>query len=53
VAVFGKAGTPRSQPGWTTTSNRLEEDMTLLTELAKLGVHLARVPYDVQTTTPP
>jgi RES domain len=53
VAVFGKAGTPRSQPGWTTSSNRLEQDMALLSEVAVLGVQLAPAPFDVPTTAAP
>lgn len=53
VAVFGKAGTPRSRAGWRTSWNRIEDDVELLAEIATLGVHLAPVPYDVQTITPP
>jgi hypothetical protein len=29
VAVFGKAGTPRTQPRWTTSRNRIEQDTEL------------------------
>jgi hypothetical protein len=53
VAVFGEADTQSSQPPWTTSSTRLDQDTTLGIELAKLGVSIERVPYDVQTTTPP
>lgn len=53
VAVFGQAGSPRSQPGWTTASSSLESDLDLLRELARLGVRVAAVPYDVTTVTPP
>lgn len=53
VAVFGKAGSPRSQPGWTTTSGPIATDVELLRELAALGVHVAPVPFDVTTSAPP
>lgn len=49
VAVFGKAGSPSRQPGWHVASSALEDDLTLLTELARLGVHVAPIPYDVPT----
>ncbi|MGV8846504.1 MAG: RES family NAD+ phosphorylase [Propionicimonas sp.] len=53
VAVFGRAGTPRSQPGWTTRAARLEDDQTLLSELAAFGVHLVPAPFDVPTIAAP
>ena len=53
VAVFGRAGTPRTQAGWRTTVARLETDPLLLAELASLGVHVATVPFSVPITPPP
>jgi hypothetical protein len=53
VAVFGKAGTPRSQPHWQTRSNRIEEDLYLLNELVDFDVHIAPVPFEVPTISAP
>lgn len=53
VAVFGKAGTPRTQPRWKTRSARIENDSALLRELARLGVYVMPVPFNVPTVKPP
>jgi hypothetical protein len=53
VAVFGKAGTPRTQPRWRTSSARVENDLLLVSELAKFGVYATPVPYNVATVRPP
>lgn len=52
VALFGRAGTPRSRPGWTTRASRIERDIELLAQLAAFGVRVAPVPYTVATVTP-
>lgn len=52
VAVFGRAGTPRSQPGWRTAAGRIETDIVLLRELAQLGVIVAPAPHSVPISAP-
>lgn len=53
VAIFGGAGTPTHQDGWTTTVGAVENDTDLLQELAAFGVRIAPVPYDVAVSPPP
>lgn len=53
VAVFGTAGSPRRRRGWTTRAAPIDSDLDLLGELAAFGVHVADVPYHIETMPPP
>jgi hypothetical protein len=53
IALFGPAGRQAAHPGWTVSLSPVANDLPLLRELAKYGVHLAPPPYSVPTTPPP
>lgn len=53
VAVFGVAGTPDEQPGWSVAAKLVGDDAELSTELVAFGIRIARVPYDVTVVVPP
>lgn len=53
VAVFGNAGAPPDQPGWTVTAGAVETDGDLLRELASFNIYIEPVPFDVAVSPPP